>query len=47
MKDTDNEDVSETPDVHAEVLQMGNLFADRACGLVRSFIKKLSAAQTA
>jgi purine-nucleoside phosphorylase len=47
MKDTDCEDVGETPDVHAEVLEMGNQCADKACGLVRAIIKKLPTTRSA
>jgi len=41
MKDTETEELTESVDVHAEVLEMGNLFADKASGLVRAIIKKL------
>jgi len=42
MKDNDNEkEIAESVDLHAEVLEMGNLCADKACGLVRAIIKKL------
>jgi len=41
MKDTDNDEIEETADVHAEVLEMGNLYSDKASGLVRAIIKKL------
>jgi purine-nucleoside phosphorylase len=41
MKDTDDDSVHEKPDVHAEVLEMGNLFSDKACGLIRAIVKKL------
>jgi len=43
MKDNDDEDIEqvENSDVHAEVLEMGNLCADKACGLIRAIIQKL------
>jgi len=39
--DDDEEDEGEKPNVHAEVLEMGDRFSDAACGLVRAIIKKL------
>jgi purine-nucleoside phosphorylase len=43
MKDNDDDDIEKTEnsDVHAEVLEMGNQCADKACGLIRAIIKKL------